>query len=83
MVEKVLMPPEIVQAPASPRQFFAAFWSGDQMHWGDKRNDLKALQRDPVGAALADLAARQAAVDFAHLYIGFAVLVRKPVLLTL
>jgi hypothetical protein len=49
------------------------------MHWGDKRNDLKALQRDPVGSSLADLAARQAAVDFAHLYIGFAVLVKHAV----
>jgi hypothetical protein len=75
MVAEDLMPPEIVHAPASPRHLFEAFWSGDQMHWGNKRDALKVLQRDPVGGALADLAARQALIDFAHLYIGFAALV--------
>jgi hypothetical protein len=75
MVAEGQMPPEIVQAPASPRHLFEAFWSGDQMHWGNKRRALKVLQRDPVSGALADLTARQALVDFAHLYIGFAVLV--------
>jgi hypothetical protein len=77
MVEEQQMPPEIVQAPASPRQLFAAFWSGDMIHWGHKRGDLKALQRNPVQAALSDLTTREAAVDFAHLYAGFAVLVRS------
>lgn len=65
----------IVRDQASPHDLLRTFWYGDQIHWGGGRPALATLQRDPFLAALSDLQARAAALDFAHLYIGFAVLV--------
>jgi hypothetical protein len=78
MIEDGLMPgPEIVQGPESPHQLLDAFWNGRQIHWGDQREKLAYLQRDAFHAAWSEIWTRQAANDLAHIYIGFAVLVRK------
>jgi hypothetical protein len=90
MVEEGLMPAEsqdpdgnwsssIVRGPASPDQLLRAFWYGGQIHWGNQRNALSVLQREPFEAAWSDIWARQVAAELAHLYIGFAVLVRQAV----
>lgn len=78
MIEDGLMPgSEIVQGPASPHQLLDAFWNGRLIHWGDQRKKLDHLQRDPFNAGWSEIWARQAATDLAHIYIGFAVLVRN------
>jgi len=64
----------IVRDQAPPHELLRTFWYGDQIHWGRGRTALAALQRDPILAALSDLQARAVALDFAHFYIGFAVL---------
>ena len=65
----------IVRDQAPPHELLLTFWYSDQIHWGKRRSALAVLQRDPFLAALSDLQTRAAALDFAHLYIGFAVLV--------
>lgn len=67
----------IVRDFAPPHELLRAFWYGDQIHWGKQRAALAALQRDPIRAALSDLQSRAVALDLAHLYIGFAVLVER------
>lgn len=81
MIEDGLMPgpadgPDgnVVRDPASPRELLLAFQYGGLIHWGKHKDALRALQRDPFHAALADMAMRAAALDFAHFYIGFALL---------
>jgi hypothetical protein len=65
----------VVRAPAAPSELLLTFWYGDQLHWGRNRDALRALQADPFESAMWDIAARQAALDFAHFYLGFALLV--------
>jgi len=65
----------VVRAPAPPAQLLLTFWYGDQLHWGKNREALRALQSDPFDSATWDIAARQAALDLAHFYLGFALLV--------
>jgi len=90
MVDEGLMPAQsqnpdgnwsssIVRGPASPDDLLRAFWYGGQIHWGDQRETLSHLQRDPFEAAWSDIHARQCALELAHFYIGFAVLVRNAV----
>jgi len=67
----------IVRDFAPPHELLRAFWYGDQIHWGRQRAALASLQRDPFRAALSDLQSRAVALDLAHLYIGFAVLVER------
>lgn len=64
----------VVRDPASPRELLLAFQYGGLIHWGKHKDALSALQADPFIAAISDLAMRAAALDFAHFYIGFAVL---------
>jgi hypothetical protein len=86
MVAEKLMPGEtdgpdgerhsaIVRAPASPAEMLRAFWYGDQIHWGKHRDALAAVQADPFWESMWQIHARQAAVDLAHFYCGYAVLV--------
>jgi hypothetical protein len=67
----------IVRGPASPRELLRTFWYGGQIHWGEQRKARSLLEANPFDAAWADLYARQAAVDLAQFYIGFAVLVEQ------
>jgi hypothetical protein len=70
-----LMGSSVVRAPAPPSQLLLTFWYGDQLHWGRNREALRTLQKDPFDSAMWDIAARQAALDLAHFYLGFALLV--------
>lgn len=65
----------IARDEGPPHELLLTFWYGDQIHWGKRRSELAVLQRDPFIAGLSDVQTRAAALDFAHLYIGFAVLV--------
>jgi hypothetical protein len=88
MVEDKLMPgttvgPDgqeqsaIVRDPAPPHELLQTFWYGGQIHWGNNREALATLQKDPFDAAYADMSARAAALDFASFYTGFAVLLER------
>jgi hypothetical protein len=67
----------VVRAPAAPVELLQTFWYGDQIHWGKNREALGVLQADPFDSAMWDIAAREAATDFAHFYIGFASVVQS------
>lgn len=64
----------VVRDPAAPVELLRTFWYGGQVHWGSARKQLAALYADPFDAARWEIAARQAATDFAHFYMGFAIL---------
>jgi hypothetical protein len=68
------MSSSVVRDPASPAELLRTFWYGGQVHWGTTRKDLAAIQADPFDAARWDIAARQAATDFAHFYMGYALI---------
>jgi hypothetical protein len=69
----------VVRAPDSPDQLLRQRWYGGDIHWGRYRTQVTALEADPFMAALADITARSAAVDLTHLYLGFAVVVRRAI----
>ena len=64
----------VVRDPAPPSELLLAFQYGELIHLGKRKGDLLALQSDPFEAARSNLAMRAAALDFAHFYLGFAVL---------
>lgn len=65
----------VVRAPATPSEMLRTLWYGDQLHWGSTRDQLAMIRADPFEDGMWEIATRQAATDFAHLYIGYAVLV--------
>jgi hypothetical protein len=67
----------VVRAPASPSELLRTFWYGDQIRWGSQRQALATLSQDRFWTAWWDMYARLAALDLAHLYIGYAVLVER------
>jgi hypothetical protein len=67
----------VVRAPAAPSELLQTLWYGGQIHWGKGREALAAIQVDPFESAMWDIAARQAAVDLAHFYLGFALLIES------
>jgi len=67
----------VVRSPASPAELLRTFWYGDQVHWGSTREALAAIQADPFESGMWELAARAAACDLAHLYLGYALLVER------
>jgi len=67
----------VVRAPAAPSELLRTFWYGDQIHWGSQRQALATLGKDRFWAAWWNMYARLAALDLAHIYIGYAVLVER------
>jgi hypothetical protein len=67
----------VVRDPASPHDLLLAFQYGGLIHWDKHRSSLALLQRDPFEASMSDMAMRAAALDFAHVYLGFATLVER------
>ena len=67
----------VVRAPAAPAELLRTIWYGGQIHWGNTRDSVAALEADPFDAAMWNIATRQAALDFAHFYLGFALLVEQ------
>ncbi len=49
----------------------------EDIHWGKRRDDLSALGVDDFNQAWARMHFFEAASGLAHLYMGFAVLVRS------
>jgi hypothetical protein len=68
------MSSSVVRAPAAPAELLRTVWYGDQVHWGSTRKALAAIQVDPFDAGIWEIATRQAATDFAHFYMGYALL---------
>lgn len=68
---------EIVRDPAPPRELLRAFQYGDLVHWGDARSDMRVLRADPVIYGRAEMGMRAAAIDHAHFYLGFSVLIER------
>jgi len=64
----------VVRDPASPAELLRTFWYGGQVHWGSSRSALAGIQADRFEAGRWEIAARQAATDFAHFYMGYALL---------
>jgi hypothetical protein len=66
----------VVRDPASPAELLRTFWYGDQVHWGSMRQAHAAIQADAFESARWEIAARQAATDFAHFLHGISVVGR-------
>jgi hypothetical protein len=69
------MSSSVVRAPAAPAVLLRTFWYGGQVHWGSARTTLAAIQADPFDAGMWEISARGAATDFAHFYMGYALVV--------
>jgi hypothetical protein len=67
----------VVRAPATPTELLRTFWYGGQIHWGSQREAIAALETDSFQSAWWNIHARHAALDMAHFYIGYAVLVER------
>lgn len=67
----------IVRAPASPQEMLHTFWYGEHVHWGKRRGEYGTAMADDWSAANWQIAARKAAVDFTHFYLGFALLIER------
>lgn len=67
----------VVRAPAPPSELLRTFWYGDQIHWGSQREALGALHADSFQSAWWNIHARHAALDIAHFYVGYAMLVER------
>ncbi len=81
MIEDGLMPgpahgpdSNVVRDPSTPHKLLLAFQYGGLIHWGKHRSALSALRNEPFIAGMSEMAMRAAALDFAHFYLGFAVL---------
>jgi hypothetical protein len=66
----------VVRSPAPPKELFAKLWYGDQVHWGKHRADLAQIRADPFDDAMWEITTRQAAVELAHFYLGYALLIK-------
>jgi hypothetical protein len=64
------------QEEHSPQQLLAAYNYGDLIHWGDRSSVVQAWEADPYVELDRRLAYLNGAAALAHLYIGFAELVR-------
>jgi hypothetical protein len=65
----------VVPSPAPPKELFAKLWYGGQVHWGKHRTDMADIQADPFDNAMWQITTRQAAVELAHFYLGYALLI--------
>ena len=61
----------------TPAELIQAFLYGDMLHWGDGRERLQAWSTTPRGAAQMEFEMRNDAHVLAHLYAGFADIVRR------
>jgi hypothetical protein len=65
------------QAGLSPEQLISAYNYGELIHWGHKRDVLSAVASDPFESGWQRMAFLDAVTGFAHVYIGFSLLVRS------
>lgn len=65
----------VLPSPAPPKELFAKLWYGGQVHWGKHRDDMAESKADPFAYAMWEIATRQSAVELAHFYLGYALLV--------
>lgn len=63
----------------TPRDLVDAFLYGDQLHHGKGREALERWRRDETTAAMMEINMRSDALMLAHLYAGFAGVVRVVV----
>jgi hypothetical protein len=66
----------LVSESISPRTLVDAYLNGDQLHYGEGRDDLERWSQDKATAAMMEINARADAVTLAHFYAGFAGIVR-------
>ncbi len=66
----------VVKSPAPPKELFLKLWYGGQVHWGKHRGAMAAIQADAFNHAMWEITTRQAAVELAHFYLGYALLVK-------
>ncbi len=67
----------VMRSPDSPKQMLQTVWYSGQIHWGRYRDTLAAISSDPWRSGEYELSARQSAIELAHFYLGFALLVRR------
>ncbi len=60
----------------SPTQLFSTYQYGDLIHWGSKRDALRAVESDPFDSAWTRIQFLDAATALTHLYLGFALIVK-------
>ena len=60
-----------------PTEMIARYLNGDLLHWGDRKESLVALRRDPLLADLDRLHFLEAMTGLAHYYLGFSILAAR------
>ena len=59
----------------SPHYLIGLFNYGEDIHWGDRRDELAAFNRDPFWSGWQRLYFFEAVSSLAYVYLGFSVLV--------